>query len=174
VVAVTPIDEWRTRPKDALMARRYFTLDQVNDLIPRLTAIMTRAVQLHGLLARTVRTLAGAGLRVDHDVLAGKKSISVPAHARVAVDQAKGLYESILEEVASVEALGGEVKGVDQGLVDFWSLRDGEVEVLLCWKLGEKRCAYFHTPEAGFAGRQPVDGHLFGNTRSTALRHGGA
>jgi len=155
------------------MARRYFTLDQVDDLIPQLTAIMTRAVQLHGLLARTVRTLAGAGLRVDHDVLAGKKHVNVPDHARIAVEQAQGLYAAILGEIASVEALGGEVKGVDQGLVDFWSLRDGEVEVLLCWKLGEKRCAYFHTPEAGFAGRQPVDGHLFGNTRSTSLRYGG-
>ena len=29
--------------------------------------------------------------------------------------------------------------------------------VLLCWKLGSRRFAYWHTEEEGFAGRQPLD-----------------
>jgi hypothetical protein len=33
---------------------------------------------------------------------------------------------------------------------------DGEL-VLLCWRRGETRIEYWHTVEAGFRGRQPLD-----------------
>jgi hypothetical protein len=42
-----------------------------------------------------------------------------------------------------------------RGLVDFPSIRDG-VEVYLCWQLDEQRVEWWHEPEAGFAGRQPL------------------
>ena len=42
-----------------------------------------------------------------------------------------------------------------RGLVDFPSIRDGE-EIYLCWKLDEQRVAWWHEPDAGFAGRQPL------------------
>jgi len=41
------------------------------------------------------------------------------------------------------------------GLVDFPAIIDGE-EVLLCWKSDEETIRYYHTPEAGFAGRKPI------------------
>lgn len=152
------------------MSRRYFTLDQVNLLIPQLADIMGRAVQLHALLNRAVRTLADAGVRVGKDVLAGSKAIHTPEGSEKALAQARALYGAVLQEVAQIEALGGEVKGVDQGLVDFWSYLDGETEVLLCWKLGERRVTHYHTEESGFAGRQPVEGHIFGSRQEHTLR----
>ena len=53
---------------------------------------------------------------------------------------------------------GVEVKDIDEGLVDFPALRDGET-VLLCWKLGEDEIRYWHTVDDGFAGRRalPLD-----------------
>jgi hypothetical protein len=53
---------------------------------------------------------------------------------------------------------GVEVKDIDEGLVDFPALRDGET-VLLCWKLGEDEIRYWHTVDGGFAGRRalPLD-----------------
>jgi hypothetical protein len=53
---------------------------------------------------------------------------------------------------------GVEVKDIDEGLVDFPALRDGET-VLLCWKLGEDAIRYWHTVDDGFAGRRalPLD-----------------
>ena len=41
-------------------------------------------------------------------------------------------------------------------LLDFPSLRDGR-EVYLCWQDGEDAIGFWHEPEAGFAGRQPID-----------------
>jgi hypothetical protein len=41
------------------------------------------------------------------------------------------------------------------GLVDFPGLIDGEL-VHLCWRDDEETLAFYHAPEAGFAGRLPI------------------
>ena len=48
------------------------------------------------------------------------------------------------------------LRDLDRGLIDFPSVRDGE-EVYLCWLEGEEEIGFWHEPEAGFAGRQPLD-----------------
>jgi hypothetical protein len=48
------------------------------------------------------------------------------------------------------------LRDLDRGLVDFPSMRDGE-EIYLCWEEGEEEIAWWHDPESGFAGRQPLD-----------------
>jgi hypothetical protein len=50
---------------------------------------------------------------------------------------------------------GAEVKDIDEGLIDFPALRQGET-VLLCWRLGEDEIQYWHRIEDGFAGRRPL------------------
>jgi hypothetical protein len=50
---------------------------------------------------------------------------------------------------------GAQVKDLDEGLIDFPALRQGET-VLLCWKLGEDAIRYWHRVEDGFAGRRPL------------------
>ena len=34
-------------------------------------------------------------------------------------------------------------------------LRDGQ-EIYLCWEEGEEQIAFWHEPDAGFAGRRPL------------------
>jgi hypothetical protein len=48
------------------------------------------------------------------------------------------------------------LRDLDRGLIDFPSLR-GEREVYLCWEEGESDIGFWHEPEAGFAGRRPLD-----------------
>lgn len=48
-----------------------------------------------------------------------------------------------------------QVKGTSPPLVDF-PARYGGREVLLCWTEGEERIAWYHLPDAGFAGRRPL------------------
>ena len=55
-----------------------------------------------------------------------------------------------------IQAAGVLVKDLDQGLLDFPSLREGE-EILLCWHVGEGDIKYWHGLEEGFAGRKPID-----------------
>ena len=48
------------------------------------------------------------------------------------------------------------LRDLDRGLVDFPALRQGR-EVYLCWQDGEEEIAFWHEPDAGFAGRRPLD-----------------
>ena len=41
--------------------------------------------------------------------------------------------------------------------IDFRCWMDNR-EVYLCWRMGEPEVGYWHEPDAGFAGRQPLDG----------------
>ena len=55
-----------------------------------------------------------------------------------------------------LEAVGCQFKGFEDGLVDFYALRDDRL-VFLCWKLGEAHITHWHEVDAGIAGRQPID-----------------
>jgi hypothetical protein len=61
----------------------------------------------------------------------------------------------ILTAAEQLEAMDIVLRDADRGLVDFPSIRAGE-EVYLCWQAGEPRVAFWHDPDAGFAGRQPL------------------
>jgi hypothetical protein len=69
-------------------------------------------------------------------------------------DVARPLVE-LSRAVGELEAVDVVLRDVDRGLVDFPSLRDGE-EVYLCWLVDEGEIGFWHVPEAGFAGRQPL------------------
>jgi hypothetical protein len=47
------------------------------------------------------------------------------------------------------------LRDLDRGLVDFPALRDGR-EIYLCWEEGEQEIGFWHEPDAGHAGRQPL------------------
>jgi len=63
----------------------------------------------------------------------------------------------IVETIDKIQETGCLVKDIDEGLIDFPSLIEGQ-EVLLCWKSGERRIEYWHGLEDGFAGRKRLDG----------------
>ncbi len=56
----------------------------------------------------------------------------------------------------AISASGAQLKDAEGGLLDFPALRDGR-EVLLCWRLGEARVAFWHELESGFRGRRPLE-----------------
>jgi hypothetical protein len=64
--------------------------------------------------------------------------------------------EAFQSALAQLQEVGGALKDLDLGLVDFYGLRGGEV-VFLCWKLGEERVRFWHTLDSGYAARQPLD-----------------
>jgi len=62
-------------------------------------------------------------------------------------------FHQYAQEIASH---GVVVKDYELGLCDFPFYLHGQL-VYLCWKLGEARIHWWHEPDAGFAGRQPLD-----------------
>jgi hypothetical protein len=102
-------------------------------------------------------------------MLLGRDEDDIPPGSEQALLRARGVYEAMNDEVAKMEALGAQIKGLEHGIADFPSLLDGATEVLLCWRLGEGRISHFHLPEAGFAGRKPVVGRAFASRRAVPV-----
>lgn len=132
------------------MQRRYFTAEEANELLPTVRPIVEQMVAHR-------RTLAVATVR--HARIAAKIAGNGGGVRPHEVDELQAAIEAeaakIVACVEQLQELGVLVKDLDEGLVDFPALKDGE-EVLLCWRLGEEEVAYWHTLEDGFAGRKPL------------------
>ena len=124
---------------------RLFTLAEANALLPSLVPILTR-------LRDNLRTLMTEKVRLARLALQGGVALDP---ARAAEERVERLETSIAEDIWMVQALGVELKGIDQGLIDFPTLRDGRV-VYLCWQLGEGASGFWHEVDGGFGGRQPL------------------
>jgi len=128
---------------------RYFTVEEATSLLPRLTEILldmpARKRDLDRLrqqLAEAAAQAAGNGHLLERDL----------AEKRTAVEQATSILNDLARQITD---LGCELKGIDEGLIDFGGLREGR-EVCLCWRPGGERTAFWHDLETGFAGRQPL------------------
>ena len=60
------------------------------------------------------------------------------------------------EAIEILEKTGVVVKSIEQGLLDFPSIRFDE-EVWLCWKYGETEIKFWHEKDSGFMGRKPLE-----------------
>jgi len=129
-----------------------FTLDEAQSLLPVLESLLKRAIDGRrcvqeaeaGLNSLAQRIFLSGGMRVDPTAIAGQRAEME--------DQLKRVRESIAE----IDAIGVQVKDLEAGLLDFPCRVDDEI-VLLCWRMGEPAIEHWHTMEAGFKGRQPVD-----------------
>jgi hypothetical protein len=136
------------------MARTHFTVGEVEALIPTLERIFVQVLQLRAGLRALEEKLDRAGVRMSRDDLL--ESDAGPLEVRQAKAVFRGYYEALSDEIERVRAVGGEVKDLESGLVDFPSRRGGD-EILLCWKLGEKKIEFWHSVEGGFSSRRPID-----------------
>jgi hypothetical protein len=129
-----------------------FTLDEAQALVPVLESLLNRAIEakqaaeaIDGEIQRLRhRIFNNGGMHVDV-VTVSRQRVALEAHVQRAKD--------VVEEISSI---GVQLKDLDVGLLDFPCRLDDEI-ILLCWKIGEPRIEHWHTMEAGFGGRQPVD-----------------
>ena len=59
------------------------------------------------------------------------------------------------KSIEDLENMGVMIKSVEEGLLDFPSIRLNE-EVWLCWKEGETEIKFWHGKDEGFMGRKPL------------------
>ena len=131
---------------------RTFTLDEAQSLLPVLESLLKRAMEGRrsaqsvetDLNALAQRIYLSGGMRVDTADIARQRA-EMEAH-----------LTQVRESIAEIDAIGVQVKDLDSGLLDFPCRVDDQV-VLLCWRMGEPAIEHWHTLEAGFQGRQPVD-----------------
>jgi hypothetical protein len=133
------------------VAERYFTPAEVERLIPRLTDSMERlrAAQETGrqsqswLDAEQQRITVSGGGVVDQGAWRARR------------DRVEESTREMREAIEEIQGVGGVIKDLGMGLVDFIHLRDGR-EVNLCWRYGEQRITHWHGLEEGFAARKPL------------------
>ncbi len=65
------------------------------------------------------------------------------------------LLEAFQSALQQLEGIGCMIKDLQQGLIDFYTMRNDEL-VFLCWRQGEKQIRFWHGLEDGFPGRQPI------------------
>jgi hypothetical protein len=119
-----------------------FTVEEADSLIPQLEPVLAEMIELRDQLAETYNQVqAQQRLGGNGGNHSGGKYLTRMQHLNALV--------------TVVQDLGCELKDLDKGLVDFPSMRDGEL-IYLCWELGEKRIGFWHTIEGGYAGRQPL------------------
>jgi hypothetical protein len=129
---------------------RFFTLEEANAAVDGLRPIVEQAVAHRRKLAEAQRQQAELVVRIG-----GNGGDLVPSDLREAAEAIQSEAASLTECVEQINAAGAQIKSLEEGLLDFPTLRDGE-EVLLCWKLGEDEIRYWHGVDEGFAGRKPL------------------
>ena len=78
------------------------------------------------------------------------------SHERELAGRLTVLGERSRRLLAEIIATGAEVKGLEQGLLDFPTTIEGR-PAYWCWQAGEPDIAWWHPRESGFAGRRPID-----------------
>lgn len=123
-------------------------LEGLRELMPRLRSWVVRLRKVHGELERLAHFWGREVDSSDHpDAL---------LRTRLAEEE-RTLQEKLEHEIATLRAEGIEVKDLESGLVDFYSVEQGEV-VFLCWQSGEDDVGYFHPLDGGYRNRRPISG----------------
>jgi len=129
-----------------------FTLQEAQTLVPVLQALLKRAMDGKKLIEAVQNELQDLKHRI---LLSGGLMVDVPAVAHRRAEHDKAL-QAIKDVLAEIDAIGVQVKDLDIGLLDFPCVVEDEI-ILLCWKYGEEKIAFWHGLEEGFRGRKPID-----------------
>jgi hypothetical protein len=132
--------------------KKTFTFEEASTLLPVLRALLKRAMEGKQLIEAVEKEFEDLRHRI---LLSGGLMLDIPVVARRRAERDKALQE-IKDALAEIEAIGVQVKDLDIGLLDFPCVVEDET-VLLCWKYGEEKIAFWHGMEEGFRGRKPID-----------------
>jgi len=135
------------------MSSKYFSRHEAEQLLPQIEELLKVAQEHKQTVDAAQIELTKAASRIM--VLGG----SYPSYSDLVKEKTERDQASarIVETIDKIQETGCLVKDIDEGLIDFPSLIEGQ-EVLLCWKSGERRIEYWHGLEDGFAGRKRLDG----------------
>ena len=143
------------------MSDRTFTLEEAQSLLPTLESLLRAAISGKKIMEEVEAETQALTHRI---FLNGGTHVDVIAVARRKAERAKA-EQRAKDALAEIDSIGVQVKDLEIGLLDFPCEVEGSV-VLLCWKMGEDSITHWHSPEAGFAGRKPIDERISRNKRT--------
>ncbi|HET6690338.1 MAG TPA: DUF2203 domain-containing protein [Miltoncostaeaceae bacterium] len=132
-----------------MTAERQFTLEEarlvLHALRPAVEALQAVQQQL-----RAVKAELNALNRrhLNNGVVAEARTRSLR------LDQRR-LGEEARTQIGVITAAGAEIKGIDDGLLDFPTTIQGG-PAYWCWRAGEDEIDWWHPRSTGFSGRRPI------------------
>lgn len=128
------------------MGKKYFTVDEVNELIPQLDHHFRKMLLHKKEMSKATVRLRKLGF--EPQLLEGPL-VNGTEEAQEVHRQLQSHYFSFKQHLLAIERIGGEIKDLELGRVDFPSLENGR-EGRLTWQLGVTEAAYRHPhPEEG-------------------------
>jgi hypothetical protein len=127
-------------------ARRTYTIDEANALIPEVRAVLLQ-------LAVQQRRLDESHAEMHRQLDANGDPDSAAAAGRQEAETAD-IREGMRTLLQHLSEMAVELRDLEMGLIDFPGERDGE-PVWLCWRLADARVAFWHRTDEGYATRRP-------------------
>jgi hypothetical protein len=131
---------------------KIFTLDEAERSLPLVRRILADLQVEYGTWREAVAAFEAASAAPNAEE-GGEELESLRGRVTAAALRINGYLEEL-------ESIGCLFKGFEEGLVDFYALKDDRL-VFLCWKLGEEHITHWHEVDTGFAGRQPIGAGAF-------------
>ncbi len=127
------------------MKKRYFTLEEAQNLIPEVSSKLVRLIRI----SKTLNLIKNLEIDCEDDL----QFIFNEINSRKNLHKLYYEFYEILEDIFNYGAI---VKDLNFGLVDFYSIHKGQ-EIFLCWQLGENKINYWHDSDSGYDERKPIE-----------------
>lgn len=123
---------------------KYFTVEEAESLIPKVTEILKAALDTKTLIEGKVDNWRKVHKKID------------AAEEAIIRGQVDYLASNLETQLGQITEMGCIPKDLDLGLVDF-PARLNNKEGFLCWKMGENKILYWHGLTDGYKGRKKLD-----------------
>lgn len=123
----------------------HFTIKQANEILPNVIQKFKNIVMLKNEV-----------VRIQSELENNPKYVTSLKDYIIKKQELNSAITNFYQAIAELEGMGIIIKSIEQGLLDFPSLRFSE-EVWLCWKEGETEIKFWHGIEEGFSGRKPIE-----------------
>ena len=126
------------------LPKKYIKIEEANKLLPFIEEVLWKMIKINNSL--NAMTEVDIEFEDDFEELNYDIQFNKKFHE---------LSFEFYKEYDRLLRAGCILKDLELGLVDFFSLHDGQ-EILLCWQLGEERIQFWHSVEEGYQDRRHV------------------
>ncbi|MBA3749626.1 MAG: DUF2203 domain-containing protein [Nitrosopumilus sp.] len=123
---------------------KFYSPNQANDFLPEIKRRFNRIIENRGKIVMIQNDL--------NSIVSENQSFKIFFDKKIELNKT---ISSLYKEIEELEEFGVLIKSLDEGLIDFPSVRFNE-EVWLCWNIGEEKIRFWHRKNEGFIGRKPL------------------
>lgn len=123
----------------------HFTVKEANEILPSTILKFNELVELKNQI-----------IKIQKDMETDPRYMSSFKDYIIKKQEFNSFISKFYNTIEEIEKTGIVVKSVEDGLLDFPSLRFNE-EIWLCWKHGETEIKFWHGKDEGFNGRKPLE-----------------